>query len=395
MQQSEKILQEEPKRLEVLKRYEILDTPPDGSFDHMTEMVAELLEMPIAIISLVDTDRIWFKSRYGIEVQEIDRDPGLCASAILSTELYEVEDARNDPRTLSNPLVAGDFGLQFYAAVPLTTREGFNLGTLCVIDKKPRILNTLQRKILQDIGQLVMHQIELRLEARLAIKQQYEILNITAHDLKNPLSIMPLLADMIIVKKDNPKAIVEIAAQIKSAGKRMNKTIDDLLESAILDTGMVQLRLKEINFSKIIKGVVSTNRALARRKNQKIITQLPDLCIIYGDERRITDIVDNLLNNAIKYSPLEKDILISLKVKDDKAVMEVKDNGPGLTEDDIKNLFRKFISLSAQPTGGEKSTGLGLSIVKQLVDAHHGKVYAVSNKKTKGATFIVELPLAT
>src|SRR6478672_11656696 len=108
-------------RMEALRRYDILDTPPDGNFDNITALAARLLKVPIALTTLVDTDRVWFKSRHGLEVEQIDRVPGLCASAILDGIPYVVEDARFDPRTLANPLVAGEFGLRFYAAVPLTT----------------------------------------------------------------------------------------------------------------------------------------------------------------------------------------------------------------------------------------------------------------------------------
>lgn len=121
-QPSDKQLEEEAERIKTLKKYQILDTPPDGSFDRITELAAKLLHVPIAIITLVDTDRIWFKSRYGINLNQIERDPGLCSSAILSDDLYIVEDAVRDPRTLANPLVAGEFGLQFYAAVPIKVR---------------------------------------------------------------------------------------------------------------------------------------------------------------------------------------------------------------------------------------------------------------------------------
>src|SRR6185295_2568770 len=125
----------EPERLEALRRYEILDSPPDGAFDHLTEVAAAVFHVPIAIVSLVDHDRIWFKSQHGIDVRETDREPGFCASAILSPEIYEVRDAKVDARTLTNPLVVGELGLRFYAAAPLRTRDGFNLGTLCIIDR--------------------------------------------------------------------------------------------------------------------------------------------------------------------------------------------------------------------------------------------------------------------
>jgi len=155
----------EQARLISLYRYNILDTPPDGSFDKMTKLAAKIFNVPIAIISLVDSDRIWFKSKYGLDVQQINKDPGLCASAILSDDIYLVEDARNDPRTLTNPLVAGDFGLQFYAAAPLHTHDGYNLGTFCLLDKNKRYFNTDQQEILKGFADVVMESLELRLVA--------------------------------------------------------------------------------------------------------------------------------------------------------------------------------------------------------------------------------------
>ncbi len=168
----------ETQRLAALRRYNILDTPPDGAFDRITSLAARLLNVPIALVTLVDEDRIWFKSRYGVEVQEIPRDPGLCASAILSGELHNISDALHDPRTLANPLVAGEFGLRFYAGAPLATHDGFNLGTLCVIDKQPRVLDEPEKNILHDLAALVMDQIELRLAARQYARAEEEQLRI-------------------------------------------------------------------------------------------------------------------------------------------------------------------------------------------------------------------------
>ena len=139
---------------------------------------------------------------------------------------------------------------------------------------------------------------------------------------------------------------------------------------------------------------MATNSSLARNKSQLLKLNIEEDCIVYGDAQRITEIADNLINNAIKYSPLGKNIYISLKRKGKKAVLEVRDEGPGLTKDDLRNLFRKYTSLSAQPTGGESSSGLGLSIVKHLVDAHRGKIVVKSAGEGKGASFVVELPLS-
>lgn len=164
-------LTHEAARLKALKRYDILDTPEDGSMNRLAGLAAKVFNMPIALISLVDEDRIWFKSRHGLDAAQIDRGGGLCDSAILSDDVYIVEDARQDPRTLANPLVAGEFGLRFYAAAPLQTHDGYKLGTFCLLDQKQRYLNESQKLILQDIAAIAMDEIELRLAARLAVQE--------------------------------------------------------------------------------------------------------------------------------------------------------------------------------------------------------------------------------
>jgi len=160
----------EERRISALRKFEILDTPADGSFDDLTALAAKVFNVPIAIVSLVDADRIWFKSHHGLEIEQIDRNPGLCASAILSDDVYLVEDAKNDPRCLANPLVAGEFGLQFYAAAPLQTADG-NIGTFCILDKRKRYINTEQQEMLRQMAKIVMKEIELRLQSRILIRE--------------------------------------------------------------------------------------------------------------------------------------------------------------------------------------------------------------------------------
>jgi sigma-B regulation protein RsbU (phosphoserine phosphatase) len=180
-------------RLEVVRRYDILDTPPDGAFDRITALAARMFGVPIAIVSVVDTDRIWFKSHHGLpDVSEIDREPGLCASAILQDDPWIVSDATSDPRTLANPLVAGSFGLRFYAGVPLTTHDGYNLGTLCVLDFEPREVTEVETATLQDLAAVVMSELELRLVGRRTIARE-ERLRREAEELADVLqaSLLP------------------------------------------------------------------------------------------------------------------------------------------------------------------------------------------------------------
>jgi GAF domain-containing protein len=165
----------EKERLEVLHKYEILDTPPDGSLNTMTEMAAKIFNVPIAIVSLVDEDRIWFKSAHGLEINQISKDPGLCVSAIVDNEVYVIENAKTDPRALANPLVAGEFGLQFYAAAPLITKDGFKLGTFCIIDKKQRFFSEDHHSVLKGFAKLTMDFMEMRLEARKLVHETLKI----------------------------------------------------------------------------------------------------------------------------------------------------------------------------------------------------------------------------
>lgn len=167
--------------MDAVRRYDILDSPPDGAFDRIAALAAQIFHVPIAIVSVVDTDRIWFKAHHGLDVTEIDREPGLCASAILSTEPWIVTDAAVDPRTLANPLVAGEFGLRFYAGAPLTTHDGHNLGTLCVIDYEPRLVTDDEQQQLSNLADVVMDQLELRRNARLAVEQAHERLRDVEH----------------------------------------------------------------------------------------------------------------------------------------------------------------------------------------------------------------------
>lgn len=167
-------IEAETRRMAAVRRYDILDTPPDGAFDRIAAIAADLLDVPIAIISIVDQDRIWFKARHGLDAVEVGRDPGLCASAILGPDPWIVNDALDDPRALANPLVAGQMGLRFYAGVPLATHDGHNLGTLCVIDRKPRQITEQQTRALTLLASIVMDELELRLSARKSVADAEE-----------------------------------------------------------------------------------------------------------------------------------------------------------------------------------------------------------------------------
>jgi len=152
----------EKKRLEVLWQYDVLDTIPEQVFDDLADLAASICEAPIALISLVDEKRQWFKAKTGVTVSETSRDVSFCAHALVEHELFIVPDATKDDRFSNNPLVTSEPKIRFYAGAPLITADGHALGTLCVIDKVPRNLRPDQKRALEILSRHVMTQLELR-----------------------------------------------------------------------------------------------------------------------------------------------------------------------------------------------------------------------------------------
>jgi eukaryotic-like serine/threonine-protein kinase len=155
-------------RLAALRRYDVLDTPPEAAFDEVTRLASRLLGAPIALISIVDTDRVWLKSRRGYDAEAVDRNTSFCVVTDPGSGPWTIPDARADPRTADNPVVLGDPKVRSYAAAPLTTHDGHHLGSLCVYDLEPREFDGEALRTLEDLAEIVMDELELRLASRRA-----------------------------------------------------------------------------------------------------------------------------------------------------------------------------------------------------------------------------------
>lgn len=157
----------EAARIAALNRYAILDTEPEQSFDDLVTLAAHICKTPMAMLSLVDEHRQWFKSKVGVQVHETPREVSICTHAIQQDELFIVPDTRQDPRFRDNPLVVGEPRVRFYAGAPLINEDGFALGTLCVVDREPRELDEDQKEALLSLRRLALAQMELRQNLRL------------------------------------------------------------------------------------------------------------------------------------------------------------------------------------------------------------------------------------
>jgi len=222
-----------------------------------------------------------------------------------------------------------------------------------------------------------------------------------AHDLKNPLGGILLLSDRIQMEAAEGRsgeATLKQASRIHDVVQKMLQIINGLLDTAVQEMGEVNLVPELTNVGDLVHGVVHENEPYASSKNIRLVyvETLAAECWGELDRVRISQAMDNLVNNAIKYSPFGSTVRVELGLRivdgQDRVHVEIRDEGPGFTRADLDQAFGLFQRLSAQPTGGEYSTGLGLSIVKQMVELHDGWVW-IESEPGKGATFLVELPL--
>lgn len=381
-------------RLKKLHGYEILDTPSEDAFDKIAKLAAQIFDTPSAFVTFVDQDRVFFKANIStLEGSEVLRQDSLCSLAILEEQITVFNDTHQVPDLLESPHVSCEGGIRFYAGAPLRTTEGYRLGTICVTDALPRQASQKQLEMLETLSSVVIDELEHRLAARKAIRAQTDLMNMAVHDLKNPAANISLLADIMMKKAEDNGFIHEMSAKIKDCVEDMTNKLSSLLELSQMEEDGFLLNKEEADISGILWSVKNNFELLAQQKNQNIQLEQSEPIIARVDKTRVQEIFENLLSNAVKYSFPDSEIILAIEKTEKEAIVEFRDQGQGLTEEDKEKLFRKFARLSAIPTGKERSNGLGLSIVKSLVELHNGRVWANSEGKNKGSSFFVALPL--
>lgn len=389
------IPENDAERLNKLYTYEILDTPAEMTFEKIAALAAMIFNSPVAQINFVDKDRVFFKSNISeLNVREIKRVDSFCSRAILSDEVTHYCDTLEIPFLVDNKFVIEN-GVRFYAGAPLRTKGGLRIGTVCVLDTQPRDISKEQEQMLQFLSGIIMDELEMRKTARTAVRVQTDLINRVVHDLKNPNTTIKLSAELIKLKSGDATIVTSLAGRIVSASESVLTNLNNLLDLSQAEDGRLALTIGPINLHEVLQTLKSDFALIAANKGQSIEIEHVEKVDVAADAARFPEVLENLLSNALKFSPTGSTVKILTSVKDNCAIIEVQDEGPGLTAVDMDKLFTKFAQLSAVPTGKEHSNGLGLFLVKTLIELHNGTAWATSHGKGKGASFFVSLPIYT
>lgn len=372
----------EDQRLAALLSYEILDTGAEPAFDDITKIIAHICDVPVAMVSLLDDKRQWFKAKVGVDLAETPRELAFCGHAILHDGVMEVPDAAQDPRFANNPLVTGEHGVRFYAGAPLHNGDGLKIGTLCVLDNKPRILTEQQKEHLQALARQVMAQLELRRALRdknRILKQKDMLLKEVNHRVKNGLQMIGSLMQLQKRKITDPIA----QQQISDMGMRIQ---------TLATVHRHLYRQDDLAKAELVSYLREVAKPLANAADVAIEIEAPKVLLPVDALVPLAMIVSELVSNASKYArppateghkrPTVRIVGELKPAQNEEETAEgvqhlhltVGDDGPGLPDGfDI-----------------EHSDGLGMRVVTSLVQQLDGTIWAHNGS---GARFEIDVKM--
>lgn len=388
--------EKERERLKDLESYSILDTLSETDYDDITAIAAGICGTEISLISFIDDKRQWFKSHHGLDVTETPKDYAFCAHAINDQEnVLIVPDARRDDRFHDNPLVTSDPSLIFYAGVPLISDNGLPLGTLCVIDQKPRLLSKSQIQSLRALGRQVMNILNLR-KTKLTLEKAFTNLEeknlelerfafVAAHDLKSPLNgiigLSQLFSENYSSQVDNEGK--EMLSLIAKSSENLKKLIDGLL-----DYSRCENVLKENKSQIDLNSLIDELTGLFIYEHNLTLKLKSSITNIEINRAALEQVLINLITNGIKYND-KKNVEIEIGVSESATHYEfyVQDNGSGIALENQEKIFEIFEVLGNEDRFGVKGNGIGLATVKKVIENSGGSI-KVESEPTKGARFI-------
>lgn len=395
---------DEKARVAAFHQYRILENLSDEQFDDVARLVAYICQVPMAHVSFLDDQHQWFKSTVGFEAVKMPKNETFCQYTIMNTAPLEVNDTLETDLFRNDPNVQGGFKIRFYAGIPLTTPDGYNIGTICAIDQVPRELNEEQRNALSILAKHIMVQLELEVKiqqldrqtklARQAVLAKDTFLANMSHEIRTPLNAIigftDLLAQTSLTKKQS-----EFLDSVQMAGESLNAIVNDILDLSKIESGTLNIESLPFNIKQLVKSTFNLIRVRSKEAvelNLYMDPEIPDM--LKGDKARLAQILINLLGNAIKFTD-KGEISLSVKhVDEEKGIHTlrfcVKDSGIGIQADQLERIFARFTQAEDSTTRRFGGTGLGLNIVKQLVELQGGSIH-VKSTFGKGSDFTVTL----
>ncbi|MDB5249402.1 MAG: histidine kinase [Segetibacter sp.] len=385
----------EVERLKNLEEYSILDSIPEKEYDDLTRIASQICETPISLITLVDDKRQWFKSAYGFDMRETPKEYSFCNHAIKDpSTLMIVNDSRIDDRFRDNPLVTGESQFIFYAGMPLVSPKGHALGTLCVIDTKPKTLSLKQVEALQSLTHHVVKLLEFRKKENL-LENANEVLevknkelekfaSIAAHDIKSPLNnistLIQLLSETYSTNlEDGAKKFLKL---IDESSIKLRGLVDGILEHSRSEKLFSENKM-ETNFDTMIEDIVQLTDP--QRKHSFVYPSVTEPLLI--NKTAVEQVLINLVANGIKYNDKE-DVVIEIGFSEtcDYYEFYLKDNGWGIDDSYHQKIFCLFEIVHSRDRYGNRGNGIGLSTVKKIVEGLGGQI-KVTSKPGEGSRF--------
>ena len=389
--------QNEDERLAELLSYDVLDTEAEQLFDDLTALASQICETPIALISLIDPDRQWFKSRVGLDAEETSREIAFCSHAILQEEVFEISNATLDPRFHDNPLVTGAPDIRFYAGAPLITPSGHAIGTLCAIDRKPKTLTEAQRASLQTLSKSVVAHLELKRKNReLERTSQFksDFLSYISHEIRTPLNAINTFSQLLegeAQKLNLPSSFTTPLSHVSQSGERLLEIVNSVLDIKQIEAGKMRVMPRAVNTKDFFTHLFSLTKIRAEDSGIIFSTNIDDAVpdTLFFDDTKFGQVALNLLSNAIKFTGRGKSVKAQVKYKNGQVIFNVIDQGIGISDEDQKRLFTPFERMgNAHQIDG---TGLGLNISRRLLELMDGTI-KVSSKLNQGTRISVTLP---
>lgn len=388
---------QEATRLSTLLDHELLDTGFEEVFEELTELASTICGTPIALVSLIDSDRQWFKSRHGLDASETPRDYAFCAHAILQDDVFIVEDALKDERFYDNPIVAGEPRVIFYAGAVIRARNDMPLGTLCIIDHKPREFTQEQSRVLKVLARQVESQIELRQRnihlARMNATKK-DTMAIVAHDLKGAFSSVFGFSRLLAKKMQDKKLESEMQAmglRLTSCASEVVKLLDELLRWSESEMDSVKAEMSDYDPAISVKSCLDLFAETAQMKDISFKSTLPEGLTVFTNQVITTTILRNFISNALKYSYKGGTIEIGADRAPHETVLYVRDFGKGMPVE-VREVLFKAPQSSEPGTDNETGLGIGLSLCRSMALSQQSRVW-VDSGVTDGSKMCLSIPV--